>query len=284
EITIKQAILWSVIWITLSLLFALGLWFYFKYTTNIDIANKQVIDFLTSYFLEKILSIDNIFVWLMLFNYFSIPIKLQHRVLIYGVLSAIVLRTIMIFIGGWLVSRFIWIVYLFAIFMLFNAIKIFFIKEYDQSIDKKPLIKYVSSYLQMTNTLYGECFFIRQQGVLFATPLILVLILIEISDIIFALDSIPAVFSITMDLFIILTSNLFAIIGLRSMYFVLSGIIEKFSMIKYGVSIILIFISIKMLLINIFYIPTIISFSIIAGTLPITMLFNYIMNKYKKHI
>ncbi|MGP1945866.1 MAG: TerC family protein, partial [Arsenophonus sp. ER-EMS1-MAG3] len=152
----------------LSLLFALGLWFYFKYTTNIDIANKQVIDFLTSYFLEKILSIDNIFVWLMLFNYFSIPIKLQHRVLIYGVLSAIVLRTIMIFIGGWLVSRFIWIVYLFAIFMLFNAIKIFFIKEYDQSIDKKPLIKYVSSYLQMTNTLYGECFFIRQQGVLFA--------------------------------------------------------------------------------------------------------------------
>ncbi len=126
--------------------------------------------------------------------------------------------------------------------------------------------------------------FIRQQGVLFVTPLILVLILIEISDIIFALNSIPAVFSITMNLFIILTSNLFSIIGLRSMYFLLSGIIEKFSMIKYGLSMILIFISIKILLINIFYIPTIISFSIIAGTLPITMLFNCIMNKYKKHI
>ncbi|MFS1537469.1 MAG: TerC family protein [Candidatus Phlomobacter fragariae] len=284
EIVVRQAIIWSLVWISLALLFALGLWLYFKQTTSLTIANRQTMTFLTGYLLEKALAVDNVFVWLMLFNYFSIPVNLQRRVLIYGVWSAIVLRTIMIFTGSWLVSQFHWILYLFGIFLLFTGIKIFFVKENDQSIDKKLLVKWVGSHLRMTNTLYGERFFIRQQGILFATPLIMVLILVEISDIIFAVDSIPAIFAVTTDPFIILTSNIFAILGLRAMYFVLSGIAEKFSMLKYGLSIILIFIGIKMLLIDIFYIPTAVSLSIVAGILTLTMFMNHIVNKYKKHI
>ncbi|HGJ5855758.1 MAG TPA: TerC family protein [Arsenophonus nasoniae] len=284
EITVRQAITWSLIWISLALLFALGLWFYFKQTTSLTIANRQTMAFLTGYLLEKALAVDNVFVWLMLFNYFSIPVNLQRRVLIYGVLGAIVLRTIMIFTGSWLVSQFHWILYLFGIFLLFTGIKMFFVKENDQSIDKKPLVKWLGSHLRMTNTLHGECFFIRQQGILLATPLIMVLILVEISDIIFAVDSIPAIFAVTTDPFIVLTSNLFAILGLRAMYFVLSGIAEKFSMLKYGLSIILIFIGIKMLLMDIFHIPTAVSLSIVAGILTLTMLINLIVNKYKKYI
>lgn len=284
EITVRQAITWSLIWISLALLFALGLWFYFKQTTSLTIANRQTMAFLTGYLLEKALAVDNVFVWLMLFNYFSIPVNLQRRVLIYGVLGAIVLRTIMIFTGSWLVSQFHWILYLFGIFLLFTGIKMFFVKENDQSIDKKPLVKWLGSHLRMTNTLHGECFFIRQQGILLATPLIMVLILVEISDIIFAVDSIPAIFAVTTDPFIVLTSNLFAILGLRAMYFVLSGIAEKFSMLKYGLSIILIFIGIKMLLMDIFHILTAVSLSIVAGILTLTMLINLIVNKYKKYI
>ncbi|WP_032115700.1 TerC family protein [Candidatus Arsenophonus nilaparvatae] len=284
EITVRQAVVWSFIWISLALLFALGLWFYFKQTTSLAIANRQTMAFLTGYLLEKALAVDNVFVWLMLFNYFSIPVNLQRRVLIYGVLGAIVLRTIMIFTGSWLVSQFHWVLYLFGIFLLFTGIKMFFVKENDQSIDKKPLVKWVGSHLRMTDTLHGERFFIRQQGILFATPLIMVLILVEISDIIFAVDSIPAIFAVTTDPFIVLTSNLFAILGLRAMYFVLSGIAEKFSMLKYGLSIILIFIGIKMLLMDIFHIPTAVSLSVVAGILTLTMFINHIVNKCKKII
>ncbi|CAA2929054.1 TerC family protein [Arsenophonus endosymbiont of Bemisia tabaci] len=284
EITVRQAVVWSFIWISLALLFVLSLWFYFKQTTSLTMANRQTMAFLTVYLLEKALAVDNVFVWLMLFDYFSIAVNLQHRVLIYGVLGAIVLRTIMIFTGSWLISQFHWVFYLFGIFLLFTGIKMFFVKENDQSFDKKPLVKWVGSHLRMTDTLHGERFFIRQQGILFVTPLIMVLILVEISDIIFAVDSIPAIFSVTTDPFIVLTSNLFAILGLRAMYFVLSGIAEKFSMLKYGLSIILIFIGIKMLLMDIFHIPIAVSLSIVTGILTLTMFINHIVNKCKKII
>uniref|UniRef100_A0A3B0M5I2 Inner membrane protein alx n=1 Tax=Arsenophonus endosymbiont of Trialeurodes vaporariorum TaxID=235567 RepID=A0A3B0M5I2_9GAMM len=284
EITVRQAVVWSFIWISLALLFALGLWFYFKQTNSLTLANRQTMAFLTGYLLEKALAVDNVFVWLMLFNYFSIPVNLQRRVLIYGVLGAIVLRTIMIFTGSWLVSQFHWVLYVFGIFLLFTGIKMFFVKENNQSIDKKPLVKWVGSHLRMTDTLHGERFFLRQQGILFATPLIMVLILVEISDIIFAVDSIPAIFAVTTDPFIVLTLNLFAMLGLRAMYFVLSGIAEKFSMLKYGLSIILIFIGIKILLMDIFHIPTAVSLSIVAGILTLTMFINHIVNECKKII
>ncbi|WMY97076.1 MAG: TerC/Alx family metal homeostasis membrane protein [Arsenophonus sp.] len=279
KIKLKQAIIWSVIWIQIVFLFALCFWFYVKKNTNLVIANNYVIDFLTSYLLEKALAIDNLFVWMMIFSYFSIPIYLQHKVLLYGVFGAIFLRSIIIFTGTWLITKFYWIIYFFGIFLIFSGIKIFSVIKNIQTITQRPLLKWIKSHLRITNILYGENFFIRKKGILFGTPLILVLILVEISDIIFAFDSIPAVFSVTMDPFIVFTSNLFAILGLRVMYFVLLNIARKFIFFKYGISVILVFIGIKMLCINIFHISTTISLIIIVSILLITLLINYMIKK-----
>ncbi|WJW82316.1 TerC family protein [Moellerella wisconsensis] len=277
--SVKQAASWSLVWIALSMLFALGLWWYFRETVDIQFANSQTMAFLTGYLLEKALAIDNVFVWLMLFGYFSIPANLQRRVLVYGVLGAIVLRTIMIFAGSWLVSQFSWILYIFGLFLLFTGTKMAFSKEDDSPVGEKSFVKWIRSHLRMTDELHGERFFIKQNGILFATPLIMVLILVEISDIIFAVDSIPAIFAVTTDPFIVLTSNLFAILGLRAMYFLLAGVAEKFSLLKYGLAVILIFIGIKMLLLDIYHIPMAISLGTIGGILLVTMIINVIINK-----
>ncbi|MBS0923036.1 TerC family protein [Providencia sp. JGM181] len=277
--SMKQAAGWSILWVTLSLIFAGGLWWYFNDTVGPEVANTQTMAFLTGYLLEKALAVDNVFVWLMLFGYFAIPANLQRRVLVYGVLGAIVLRTIMIFAGSWLVTQFSWILYVFGAFLLFTGIKMAFAKEDDSPINEKPLVKWVRSHLRMTDELHGEKFFIKKNGLLFATPLILVLILVEISDVIFAVDSIPAIFAVTTDPFIVLTSNLFAILGLRAMYFLLAGVAEKFSMLKYGLAIILSFIGVKMLLMDIFHIPTAVSLGTVAAILVLTLVVNTIVNK-----
>ncbi|MTC35424.1 TerC/Alx family metal homeostasis membrane protein [Providencia alcalifaciens] len=277
--SMKQAASWSILWVTLSLIFAGGLWWYFNDTVGPEVANTQTMAFLTGYLLEKALAVDNVFVWLMLFGYFAIPANLQRRVLVYGVLGAIVLRTIMIFAGSWLVTQFSWILYVFGAFLLFTGIKMAFAKEDDSPINEKPLVKWVRSHLRMTDELHGEKFFIKKNGLLFATPLILVLILVEISDVIFAVDSIPAIFAVTTDPFIVLTSNLFAILGLRAMYFLLAGVAEKFSMLKYGLAVILSFIGVKMLLMDIFHIPTAVSLGTVAAILVLTLVINTIVNK-----
>ncbi|MTB45785.1 TerC family protein [Providencia sp. wls1950] len=279
SMSMKQAAGWSILWVTLSLIFAGGLWWYFNDTVGPEVANTQTMAFLTGYLLEKALAVDNVFVWLMLFGYFAIPANLQRRVLVYGVLGAIVLRTIMIFAGSWLVTQFSWILYVFGAFLLFTGIKMAFAKEDDSPINEKPLVKWVRSHLRMTDELHGEKFFIKKNGLLFATPLILVLILVEISDVIFAVDSIPAIFAVTTDPFIVLTSNLFAILGLRAMYFLLAGVAEKFSMLKYGLAIILSFIGVKMLLMDIFHIPTAVSLGTVAAILVLTLVVNTIVNK-----
>ncbi len=277
--SMKQAASWSIVWVTLSLIFAGGLWWYFNDTVSREFADSQTMAFLTGYLLEKALAVDNVFVWLMLFSYFAIPANLQRRVLVYGVLGAIVLRTIMIFAGSWLVTQFSWILYVFGLFLLFTGLKMAFSKENDSPINDKPLVKWVRSHLRMTDELHGEKFFIKRNGLLFATPLILVLILVEISDVIFAVDSIPAIFAVTTDPFIVLTSNLFAILGLRAMYFLLAGVAEKFTMLKYGLAVILSFIGVKMLLMDIYHIPTAISLGTIAAILVITLVINTIVNK-----
>ncbi|NRN30325.1 TerC family protein [Photorhabdus heterorhabditis] len=275
----RQAAVWSVIWISLSLLFALGLWWYFRETLGGTVANSQVMAFLTGYLLEKALAIDNVFVWLMLFGYFAIPANLQRRVLIYGVLGAIVLRTVMIFAGSWLVSQFSWILYLFGIFLLVTGVKMALAKEGNSSVGDKPFVRWLRSHIRMTNRLHGERFFVKENGLLYTTPLILVLILVEISDVIFAVDSIPAIFAVTTDPFIVLTSNLFAILGLRAMYFLLAGVAEKFTMLKYGLSVILVFIGIKMLIMDVYHIPMVVSLGTIAGILVVTMIINIWVNK-----
>ncbi|KFF68321.1 membrane protein [Pectobacterium brasiliense] len=277
--TFKQAAVWSIIWVTLSLLFNAGFWWYLDGTMGREVANAQSLAFLTGYLIEKALAVDNVFVWLMLFGYFAVPPQYQRRVLIYGVLGAIVLRTLMVFGGSWLVTQFQWLLYVFGAFLLFTGLKMALAKEDGGAIGDKPLVRWLRSRLRMTDSIENEKFFVRRNGILYATPLFLVLIMVEISDVIFAVDSIPAIFAVTTDPFIVLTSNLFAILGLRAMYFLLAGVAERFSLLKYGLAVILIFIGTKMMLIDIFHIPVAVSLSVVASILIITMLINVWVNK-----
>ncbi|HBD6433892.1 TPA: TerC family membrane protein Alx [Shigella flexneri] len=276
--TMKQAAAWSLVWVTLSLLFNAAFWWYLGQTEGRAVADPQALAFLTGYLIEKSLAVDNVFVWLMLFSYFSVPAALQRRVLVYGVLGAIVLRTIMIFTGSWLISQFDWILYIFGAFLLFTGVKMALAHEDESGIGDKPLVRWLRGHLRMTDTIDNEHFFVRKNGLLYATPLMLVLILVELSDVIFAVDSIPAIFAVTTDPFIVLTSNLFAILGLRAMYFLLAGVAERFSMLKYGLAVILVFIGIKMLIVDFYHIPIAVSLGVVFGILVMTFIINAWVN------
>ncbi|EJW4903473.1 TerC family protein [Salmonella enterica] len=278
--SMKQAAGWSILWVTLSLLFNAAFWWYLAETQGREVADPQALAFLTGYLIEKSLAVDNVFVWLMLFSYFSVPPALQRRVLVYGVLGAIVLRTIMIFAGTWLITQFEWLLYVFGAFLLFTGVKMALAKEDESGIGEKPMVRWLRGHLRMTDTIENERFFVRKNGLLYATPLLLVLVLImvELSDVIFAVDSIPAIFAVTTDPFIVLTSNLFAILGLRAMYFLLSGVAERFSMLKYGLAVILVFIGIKMLIVDFYHIPIAISLGVVFGILTITLVINAWVN------
>ncbi|EAZ7549756.1 TerC family protein [Salmonella enterica] len=276
--SMKQAAGWSILWVTLSLLFNAAFWWYLAETQGREVADPQALAFLTGYLIEKSLAVDNVFVWLMLFSYFSVPPALQRRVLVYGVLGAIVLRTIMIFAGTWLITQFEWLLYVFGAFLLFTGVKMALAKEDESGIGEKPMVRWLRGHLRMTDTIENEHFFVRKNGLLYATPLLLVLIMVEFSDVIFAVDSIPAIFAVTTDPFIVLTSNLFAILGLRAMYFLLSGVAERFSMLKYGLAVILVFIGIKMLIVDFYHIPIEISLGVVFGILTITLVINAWVN------
>ncbi|EAS5050796.1 TerC family protein [Salmonella enterica] len=276
--SMKQAAGWSILWVTLSLLFNAAFWWYLAETQGREVADSQALAFLTGYLIEKSLAVDNVFVWLMLFSYFSVPPALQRRVLVYGVLGAIVLRTIMIFAGTWLITQFEWLLYVFGAFLLFTGVKMALAKEDESGIGEKPMVRWLRGHLRMTDTIENEHFFVRKNGLLYATPLLLVLIMVEFSDVIFAVDSIPAIFAVTTDPFIVLTSNLFAILGLRAMYFLLSGVAERFSMLKYGLAVILVFIGIKMLIVDFYHIPIAISLGVVFGILTITLVINAWVN------
>ncbi|EAT1306648.1 TerC family protein [Salmonella enterica] len=276
--SMKQAAGWSILWVTLSLLFNAAFWWYLAETQGREVADPQALAFLTGYLIEKSLAVDNVFVWLMLFSYFSVPPALQRRVLVYGVLGAIVLRTIMIFAGTWLITQFEWLLYVFGAFLLFTGVKMALVKEDESGIGEKPMVRWLRGHLRMTDTIENEHFFVRKNGLLYATPLLLVLIMVEFSDVIFAVDSIPAIFAVTTDPFIVLTSNLFAILGLRAMYFLLSGVAERFSMLKYGLAVILVFIGIKMLIVDFYHIPIAISLGVVFGILTITLVINAWVN------
>ncbi|EFR3368878.1 TerC family protein [Salmonella enterica] len=276
--SMKQAAGWSILWVTLSLLFNAAFWWYLAETQGREVADPQALAFLTGYLIEKSLAVDNVFVWLMLFSYFSVPPALQRRVLVYGVLGAIVLRTIMIFAGTWLITQFEWLLYVFGAFLLFTGVKMALAKEDESGIGEKPMVRWLRGHLRMTDTIENEHFFVRKNGLLYATPLLLVLIMVELSDVIFAVDSIPAIFAVTTDPFIVLTSNLFAILGLRAMYFLLSGVAERFSMLKHGLAVILVFIGIKMLIVDFYHIPIAISLGVVFGILTITLVINAWVN------
>jgi tellurite resistance protein TerC len=272
RVSLKEAALWSGVWITIALLFNAALWWYLRGQFGRDVADERALEFLTGYLIEKSLAVDNIFVWLMIFTYFAVPAELQRRVLIYGVVGAIVMRTAMVFLGSWIISEFHWVLYVFGAFLLFTGIKMLWMSEHKPDLEKNPLVLWIRRHYPITEKLEGEKFFTMRNGVRYATPLLLVLILVEFTDLIFAVDSIPAIFAVTTDPFIVLTSNIFAILGLRAMYFLLADFADRFPLLKYGLALILIFIGIKMLLIDIYKIPILLSLLIVGVMLAGSML------------
>lgn len=264
RVSFKEAASWSVIWVSVSFLFAAGLWWYLDSAFTRELANTKTLEFITGYLIEKSLAIDNVFVWLMIFSYFAIPLELQKRVLIYGVIGAIIMRTIMIFAGVWLISQFHWILYLFGAFLLFTGVKMLRSNDEEPDLDNNRMISWLRSKMRVTSSLDGERFFVVKEGLRYATPLFFVLVLVEFSDIIFAVDSIPAIFAITTDPFILLTSNIFAILGLRAMYFLVANMADRFSLLQYGLALVLIFIGTKMLLLDIYKIPIAVSLAVVG--------------------
>jgi len=268
RVSFKEAATWSGIWIGVSLLFAAAIWWYLDGVAGREVANAKSLEFITGYLIEKSLAVDNVFVWLMLFSFFAVPLELQKRVLVFGVLGAIVLRTIMIFAGAWLIAQFHWILYVFGAFLLLTGVKMWWFADEKPDLENNRVVKWLRGHMKITTELQGERFFVfREEAgrlVRYATPLFLVLVLVEISDLIFAVDSIPAIFAITTDPFIVLTSNVFAILGLRAMYFLLADVADRFSLLKYGLALVLMFIGVKMMLIDLYKIPVGISLAVVA--------------------
>jgi len=275
RVSFKEAATWSGIWVGVSLLFACLLWWYLDGAMGRQVANEKTLQYITGYLIEKSLAVDNVFVWLIIFSFFAIPLNIQKRVLILGVLGAIVMRTVLIFAGVWLITQFHWLLYVFGAFLLITGVKMWVFAEQKPDLNKNPVVNWIKRHIKVTRELHGERFFVmKEEGgkwVRYATPLLLVLVLIELSDLIFAVDSIPAIFAITTDPFIVLTSNIFAILGLRAMYFLLADVADRFSLLKYGLAIVLMFIGVKMMLIDLIKIPVLVSLSVVASIITVSI-------------
>lgn len=271
RVSIGQALRWSALWVALALVFNALLWWYLDGQAGRELANQRAAEFFTGYLIEKSLAMDNIFVFLMLFTYFAVPAELQKRVLILGVIGAIILRAVMILIGAWLIKEFHWVLYLFGAFLLITGIKMLIFADANSDLEKNPILKWMRGHMNLTSDFDGEKFWVTRQGVRFYTPLFVVMILIGITDVVFAVDSIPAIFAITEDPFIVMTSNIFAILGLRAMYFLLADLKERFHLLTYGLGVILVFVGTKMLIVDWIKIPVGISLGIVGSILAISM-------------
>lgn len=276
KVSMREAGIWSLAWVAVSFIFVGWMWWHLGGSSNDavarELANTKAVEFITGYLIEKALAVDNVFVFLMLFTYFAVPQELQKRVLMLGVLGALVLRAVMILIGAWLIAKFHWILYFFGAFLLFTGIKMWWAAGKEPELEANPALKWLRRKVRIAPDYDGEKFFTMIKGVRVATPLAIVVVLIGIVDIVFAVDSIPAIFAITTDPFIVLTSNVFAILGLRAMYFLLAGVHERFHLLSYGLALVLAFIGIKMLIIDIYKIPVIWSLSFTVLILTSTML------------
>jgi tellurite resistance protein TerC len=281
KVTTREALLWSLCWIGLAAVFNYALWWYLNYTGNPD-ADRIGMEFLTGYLVEKALAVDNIFVFLMIFSYFAVPPESQQRVLIYGVLGAIVLRAIMIFIGAALIQQFHWILYIFGLFLLGTGIKMIVAAGKEPDMENNPVLRWITGHLPLTRHYAGEAFIVREDGIKKYTPLFVVMIMVAITDVIFAVDSIPAIFAITTDPFIVLTSNVFAVLGLRALYFLLAGMAEKFHLLAYGLALVLIFIGVKMLIVDFYKIPVALSLGVVAALIASAMVFSLLIKPKAK--
>jgi len=255
RVSVSEAAGWSVVWITIALAFCAWFWWYLDGRFGRELANEKALEYLTGYLIEKSLAVDNVFVWITLFSFFAVPTEFQKRVLLYGVLGAIVMRAALIYVGALLLAEFHWILYIFGLFLLLTGVKMLIFANQKPDLEKNPLLRWMRGHMKITDKYHGEKFFVLKDGMRYATPMFVVLVLVEVTDLIFAVDSIPAIFAVTGDPFIVFTSNIFAILGLRAMYFLLVDTAERFHLLKYGLAVILMFIGVKMLLLDVYKIP-----------------------------
>lgn len=255
KVTVKEAAWWSVVWFAAAAAFGGWFWWYVNGLYGAGVANQKTIEYATGYLIEKGLAIENVFVWITIFTYFAIPPEFQKRVLLWGVIGAIVMRAVLIYLGALLVQQFVWIFYVFGIFLVATGVKMFLFTGKKSDLNENPLLRWLRGHVPLTATLHGERFRVIEAGRQVFTPLFLVLILVEVSDLIFAVDSIPAIFAVTSDPFIVFTANTFAILGLRAMYFLLVDIAERFHLIGYGLALIVTLVGVKMLIMEFYKIP-----------------------------
>ena len=263
EVSLKEAGIWSAVWVALAIVFNVGVHFWF--------GPDRALEFTTGYLIEKALAVDNIFVFVVIFTTFAIPAIYQHRVLFWGVLGALVMRAIFILLGGALLQRFHWTIYIFGAILAITGIKLLLQRNQEMHPERNPIVRAFHKLFPLTPEFHGGKFFVLKNGQRYATPLLLALVAVEVTDLIFAVDSIPAIFAITNDPFIVFTSNIFAILGLRSLYFLLAGVITKFAYLKVGLSVVLIFVGAKMLSMDVYEVPIAASLGIIAGILGLSM-------------
>ena len=272
-LSLKEASIWSVVWITLAMVFNAGLYLF--------AGPEPALQFFTGYLIEKSLSVDNIFIFVLLFTFFKVPAAYQHRVLYWGILGALIMRGTLIAVGVALIESFHWIIYLFGAFLIFTGIRMGFHKEIEVHPENDLLLKFIRRFVPVTENYEHDRFFVRRAGQVMVTPLLLVLLVIDTTDLIFAVDSIPAVFAVTRDPFLVYTSNIFAILGLRSLYFVFAGIMEKFYYLKLGLSVILTFVGVKMVLADVFSLPTALSLVVIAVVLTIAIVASIVRTRHQ---
>ena len=271
EVGLREAAAWSVVWVTLSLLFAGGLYLY--------AGPRPATEFLTGYLIEKSLSVDNIFVMVLIFSYLEVPARYQHRVLFWGILGALVMRGTFIAVGAFLLSTFHWVIYIFGALLVITGARMAFREEKPPEIEGNPLVRLASRFIPMTPRYHGQSFFAMESARRVATPLFLAVLLVEFTDLIFALDSIPAIFAITRDPFLVYTSNVFAILGLRALYFVLAGVVTRFHLLRFGLAAILVFVGVKMLIDGFYEIPVLLALGVIAVILTITIVASLLIPK-----
>jgi len=279
RVSAREAAAWSLVWVLLALAFNALFWWHLDGTLGRAAANEKALEFLTGYLIEKSLAVDNIFVFIMLFGFFAVPVEVQRRVLLYGVLGAIVLRAVMILLGAVLLAKFHWIMYVFGAFLVVTGVKMLVFAEQEPDLASNPVLRWMRGHLRITDDYHGDRFAIRRDGVLWFTPLFLVLVLVELTDLVFAVDSIPAIFAVTDDPFIVFTSNIFAILGLRAMYFLLADVADRFHLLKYGLAMILVFIGTKMLLLDVYKIPILIALGVVALVLVASVIASLLIPK-----
>ncbi len=274
-VSLRESLTWTTVWISLALLFNAGVWHFAGAT--------KALEFFTGYVIEKSLSVDNVFVFALLFSYFAVPPVYQHKVLFWGILGALVMRAVMIAAGAALIAKFAWIIYVFGAFLIVTGVKMIFKREEQIHPERNPLVRLFKKFMPVTSGYRGDKFFVRENGVRLATPLFVVLLLVEFSDLIFAVDSIPAIFAVTKDPFIVYTSNVFAILGLRSLYFALAGVMDKFHYLKVGLGVVLSFVGVKMMLAHTAWkIDTLVSLGVIVMILAASVVLSLLKPKTNK--